>query len=302
MTWALGFIIGALAGCGIGLGAAHLMRARVTSPVLELDGTGRVARANAAAAAVFGAPPEELSGQRVQVGEDIPWSDRLAAIAELTRGIAHELRNPLTALRNAAQLGLMFADPAKKDNLFEEVIVEADRLNEAISNLTTFINTDPGPLAPVRLDQVIAAVLSHIKGILIMRDIKVDCAFSGGLPPVLGHEQQLKQAILNIITSSIQAMPAGGALIIRATYHRDRKQLELIVGDTGAGLAPQTVPRVFRPFAATRHGSSNIGLTIASQIIVELHNGTISCESTIGGGTRIRVELPAFDGHRDSLP
>lgn len=299
MTWALWFVSGGLVGCLIGLCSARLMRGRITTPVLELDGTGRVARLNAAAAAVFGASAEELCGQRVQVGQDISWSDRLAAVAELTLGIAHELRNPLTALRNAAQLGLMFADPAKKDNLFEEVIAEADRLNEAINALTTFINTDPGPLMPVRLDQVVAGVLSQNKGILIMRDIRVDCAFPGGLPPVLGHEKQLKQAILNIINSSIQAMPGGGALIIRAMYHSERQRIELMIGDTGPGLAPQTVPRVFRPFGATRHGSSNIGLTIASQIIVELHNGAIACESNIGGGTRIRVELPATSGDYD---
>ncbi|MGE5561448.1 MAG: two-component system sensor histidine kinase NtrB [Chloroflexota bacterium] len=293
-VWLAWLIVGALGGA-----LMYVARRRSDAdlknspaPLIRTDATGRVTGASDSAAALFGAPVDELIGQRVQIGDDIAWSDRLAAIGELARGIAHELRNPLTAARNAAQLGLMFADPDKKDKLFAEVIAQADKLNAAIDDLTTFATSDAGPLRPVRVDQVIAAALAQIKGVLIMRGITIDCAFTGSVPLIWGNEQQLRQAVLNIINNSLQSMPDGGALQIRTSHHADRGQLELVISDSGAGMPPRAVSRVFRPFSGGARGQSSIGLTIASQIIVQRHSGTIACQSSIGGGTLIRVTLP----------
>lgn len=274
--------------------AGHRLFGSLT-PLIETDATGHVIGVNSSAAALFGAPAASLAGQRVQIGEDIAWPERLAAITEVTRGIAHELRNPLTAVRNAAQLGLMFADPDKKDNLFREVIAGADRLNGSIDDLTEFTVPNPKPLMPVRLDQVVAAALAQVKGILIMHGIKVDCVFTGRLPLVHGDERQLKQALLSIFHNAIRAMPSGGTLSIRTLCRTAEGRLELLIGDTGPGIAPQAVPRMFRPFSGSQ-GSSGLGLTIASQIIVQRHNGAISCQSSIGGGTRVRVLLPVCEG------
>ncbi len=217
--------------------------------------------------------------------------DRLAAIGRMAASIAHEIRNPLAAMRGSIQMlrSEMNSDPAQTE-LMEIILRESDRLNRIITDFLSYAR--PRSLIQARVDvgdllHQTFALMRHSPEIganqSIVEELPDDALYAEA------DEGQLKQVFWNLARNALQAMPQGGTL--RATLESNsNERLRITFADTGRGMSPEQVEHLFEPFSSTT-GGTGLGLSIVYQIIRD-HGGTINVRSLVGQGTTITVELP----------
>src|ERR1043165_7592221 len=220
--------------------------------------------------------------------------DRLAAIGRMAASIAHEIRNPLAAMRGSIQMlhGEMDNDSSQAQ-LMEIILRESDRLNRIITDFLSYAR--PRSLTQARVD---VSDLLH-QTFALMRhspEISTNQSIVEELPeePIFAEadEGQLKQVFWNLARNALQAMPEGGTL--RASLERNsHNRLRIAFTDTGRGMSPDQVEHLFEPFSSTT-GGTGLGLSIVYQIIRD-HGGTINVRSRVGQGTTITVELPVTE-------
>ncbi len=229
-------------------------------------------------------------------------SEKLSALHTLSAGVAHEIRNPLSALDlNLHLLGDELSEedrarPAVKKYL-EVLGVEVERLKDILDNFMRFSK----PLA-LKMEQVdLARVLHHILKLLgheaSEKNVRLEIDLPKKIPPVHGDETELGQVFLNIIINAIQAMPRGGVLKVSASLIGEltRQTIEVRIADTGIGIPKQNLPKLFEPFFTTKDYGGGLGLPITYRI-VEDHGGSIHIESHEGVGTTVAVRLPSMTG------
>ncbi|HYN86673.1 MAG TPA: ATP-binding protein [Pyrinomonadaceae bacterium] len=226
--------------------------------------------------------------------------ERLSAVGRVAAGIAHEIRNPLAAMRGSIQVlrDDLGGDPMRAE-LMEIVLRESDRLNRIITDFLTYARPRPVALAEVDLREPLRetfALLRHSP------DVRPDHALEDVSPgePVMAQadEAAVKQVFWNLARNALHAMPEGGRLraeLSRVPHGRAR----VTFTDTGRGMSPSQVERLFEPFSSSTTGGTGLGLSIVYQIIRD-HGGTINVRSREGHGTTITVELPcASPARRD---
>ena len=227
--------------------------------------------------------------------------DQVQATKELTRNLAHEIKNPLGGIRGAAQLLAMELDSEELTEYTQVIIHEVDRLQALVDRL----------LAPHRHAQVVGDVNIHeicerVRSVIqaeYPRGLMFDRDYDTSLPDFRGDREQLIQAVLNIVQNAAQALhariAAGDAVITLRTRvarqvtigkQRWRLALELHVEDNGPGVPAEIRDRIFFPLVSGRDGGSGLGLTLA-QTIAQQHQGMIDCESE-AGRTDFRITLP----------
>src|SRR5690242_5168964 len=217
--------------------------------------------------------------------------DRLAAIGRMAASIAHEIRNPLAAMRGSIQMLRSEMDnDASQTELMEIILRESDRLNGIITDFLSYAR--PRSLTQARVD---VGDLLHQTFALMRHSPEISASQSivEELPeePLFAEadEGQLKQVFWNLARNAMQAMPEGGTL--RATLEENsNNRLRISFIDTGRGMSPDQVEHLFEPFSSTT-GGTGLGLSIVYQIIRD-HGGTINVRSLVGQGTTITVELP----------
>lgn len=224
----------------------------------------------------------------------------LRAFRELARQVAHELKNPLTPIRIAVQRLGKDAGPAQKD-LVEVLDAESRRLEQMARDFGELGKLPEGPTAPVDLAEVcdeLARAAPEGVTISVERD--------GSAPPVPGHYEPLRRALQNLVLNAIDAVqeeradapaPQGAkniSLRVRALNGRDAA-VEVVISDTGAGIAPENLARVFEPHFTTKTNGTGLGLAIVRQTIRH-HGGTIQVASEPGHGATFTVRLPRGAG------
>jgi two-component system sensor histidine kinase PilS (NtrC family) len=221
--------------------------------------------------------------------------DRLAAIGRMAASIAHEIRNPLAAMRGSIQM--LRADmegESSQTELMEIILRESDRLNRIISDFLSYAR--PRSIIQTKID--LAELLRETFTLLRhSAEIKEGQTIEEVVPatPVLidADSEQLRQVFWNLARNALQAMPTGGTL--RATVESQaNSRLRIAFSDTGRGMSPQQVEHLFEPFSSTT-GGTGLGLSIVYQIIRD-HGGTINVRSRLGQGTTITIELPSENG------
>src|SRR6266446_3276785 len=218
--------------------------------------------------------------------------DRMAAVGRLAASIAHEIRNPLAAMRGSIQMlrGEMDAD-SEQAQLMDIILRESDRLNNIVTDYLNYARPRPAQLNDVDLCVLVREAFILLRNSAELSDNHV---LEDEVPeqPMIarGDPERLKQVCWNIARNALQAMPDGGTFRICLTRPEpDRLRISFI--DNGRGMAPEQVERLFEPFSSTT-GGTGLGLSIVYQIIRD-HNGTINVRSRLGEGTTITVELPA---------
>lgn len=231
--------------------------------------------------------------------------DQVQATKELTRNLAHEIKNPLGGIRGAAQLlamELQSSDMEPELTEYTQVIVhEVDRLQSLVDRLLA-----PHRHAPVVVDVNIHEICERVRSLILVeypRGLAVQRDYDISLPDFRGDREQLIQAVLNIVQNAAQALQAriqaGDARITLRTRvarqvtigkQRWRLALELHVEDNGPGVPAEIRDRIFYPLVSGREGGSGLGLTLA-QTIAQHHQGMIDCESE-AGRTDFRITLP----------
>lgn len=228
-------------------------------------------------------------------------SERVSSILLLAAGVAHELGNPLNSLTIHLQLlerrlkKLKGAGRSDGDALADSVRVcreEVARLDGIISNFLGAIRPQPPDLAEIRVAEVLAEVLSFQQRELEDRGIRVEVEMPGDLPLVMADRNQLKQVFFNLHKNAMEAMEPGGRLHIAA--RADDDCLYLAIGDTGAGIKPENLARLFQPYHTTKSGGTGLGLMIVQRIMRQ-HGGQVGIESREGRGTVVTLQFPRKD-------
>ncbi len=220
-------------------------------------------------------------------------ADRLAAMGELTAGVAHEVRNPLGVIRASVQLLEDAQCDASRIHEAAEVIKqEIDRLDRVIKALLDFGRPSKPTLVKTNVNEVLDDVVLFTTRFAKQSNVKIDQHYAADLPAVTADPDQLKQVFLNLVTNAVQAMEQlGGSIDI--TTESGGGYVEVRVEDTGPGIAPEDLTKVFDPFFTKRAEGTGLGLTIVHRIIDE-HDGHIEVSSS-PKGTVFTVSIPAAD-------
>ena len=230
-----------------------------------------------------------------QMEERVRIADRLAGVGELAAGLAHEIRNPLASIAGSSQLlRESVASSGESATLLDIIGRESQRLNGLITDFLAY--TGPSQRNTMRLD--VAVLLRDVAeavraGEAREKGVAVELA---PLPTLMveGDGEQLKQVAWNLVRNAVQAAPAGGKLMIdgfEQIRHGSRYVVAMVV-DTGAGIAPGILEKIFNPFFTTKEGGTGLGLSI-SQRIVHQHKGFIEVRPAPGKGCAFSVFLPA---------
>lgn len=224
--------------------------------------------------------------------ESIRRKDRLAAVGRVGAGLAHEIRNPLGAMRGAIQVLESSMPPnSVQTDLMGIVLRESDRLNSIITNFLSYAKPKVGN--QVEID-VRDAVNDTVKLLRHSPDVTERHSIVEFLPPspifISADQTQIQQVFWNLARNALQAMPDGGRLKIEVAFAPNQKA-RIIFEDTGRGMPPEQVEQLFEPFSTSTTGGTGLGLSIVYQIIRD-HNGSINVRSIEEEGTTITIELP----------
>lgn len=219
-------------------------------------------------------------------------ADRLATIGELAAGAAHEIRNPLTAIKSTLQyLQSKHGDETSR-KLLAAAIQETDRIDEIVSALLSF--SRPTEIRKERHDlrEILEEGLDLISFEARTHKVAVHRQFPEAPLSIQGDKSQLKQLFLNIFLNALQAMPNGGEMKVEARRKEGQKAV-VAVADTGEGIPEENLDRIFDPFFTTKKSGTGLGLSIGYNI-AKSHRGEIEVKSRVGQGTTILISLPLY--------
>lgn len=222
-------------------------------------------------------------------------SEKLAALGRLTADLAHEIRNPLTAIGGFARRLYKSAESEKEKERAEVIISEVHRLEKILREVLTFSRDARSHLEKHHLEEFVYDVVNMHEYICIEQSVTVEVMIEKDLPSVLIDKDQVKQALTNLVTNALDAMPRGGILKVTAGNERlnDVRYVFLKVSDTGQGIDEDNMSLIFEPFFTTKkigHGTG-LGLSITRKIIEE-HGGFIKAERNPGGGSTFSLYFP----------
>lgn len=226
--------------------------------------------------------------------EDLIRAERLALLGKLAAGIAHEVRNPLDAIKGAAQVIKNHVGSDEQASKFTRIIQEeVSSLNRFLTQFLELARPAPLQLSPVDVTGVVREVLALLGPVLFDGAVKVQADLADDLPRVQAESQQIKQVVLNLCLNAIQAMPDGGTLTMssHATSLEGQPGVELRVQDTGPGVSEDVRHQLFEPFVTTKADGSGLGLAV-SRSVIERHHGRIWLATEAGPGTTFCVWLP----------
>lgn len=222
--------------------------------------------------------------------------EQLAEMGKLAAGLAHELKNPLSTLK--LNLQLLQEDLAElpgseaSRNRVATLRKEADRLKQTLDDFLRFAGRMEIRAADVPINAVVQDLVDFILPQAAATKVRIHTALEPKNPVCKIDVNHFKQALLNLLINAIQAMPQGGDLIVRT--HIAGKMLYLDVSDTGVGISPENVAKIFDAYYTTKKGGTGLGLPTTRRIIEE-HQGHITVTSDPGKGTNFRVELPVME-------
>src|ERR1017187_4158210 len=235
--------------------------------------------------------------------------EKMASIGKMAAVVAHEVNNPLSGILTYAKLLSKWVGTGQTAHEKREeamqcldlIAAESRRCGDLIKNLLSLSRTAPMNVQSVDLHAVINRCLMLVRHQLELVGVELQLKLADDLPLVHCDPAQIEQVLLALTMNAIDAMPRGGTLWIETRLSSNKLEIEIIVRDDGAGIAPDVLAHMFEPFLTTKESGRGVGLGLAiSRGIVERHNGRIEVESEVGRGTTFTVTLPNLAS--DSLP
>lgn len=231
--------------------------------------------------------------RRAEIGDELRKAEHLASLGRLLAGIAHEVRNPLTAIRSTVQLWERLPDQARTPESLAAVVGAVDRLNELVGRLLLFVRAGHESRRPVDLNAIAAETLELVRAQADDQHVTLESDLMPGLPLVPGFDQAVRQVVLNLVTNALQVMPGGGRVTCR-TRTLPKNRVELTVADSGPGVPADAQDRIFEPFFTTRPDGTGLGLALCRDVARQ-HRGDVIFDPT-GPGATFRLILPAVAG------
>jgi signal transduction histidine kinase len=307
----------------VGAGAAVAQAADVKAADEELIMTHAIAGTSGELVGVLLVSRNLAHLSRMQ--STLAYSRKLVALGRLTAGIAHEVKNPLNAMMIHLELlrtkiratqtavqpepvaaaggmlglgpGRATALPSSVQGALEHVSViesEIRRLDEVVQGFLKFTRPEDLRLQPVKVHALMDEILPIIETEANKNNVKVTVDVPPSVPAVNGDSAMLRQAFLNLAINACQAMPTGGSLRLKAGPS-SRARVEILVQDSGVGIAPEHLSKIFNLYFTTKERGTGIGLSMVYRII-QMHDGEVEVQSTPGRGTTFRVLLPRASG------
>ena len=231
----------------------------------------------------------ELAHGRQQAIE----AERLHAFRETARRVAHEIKNPLTPIRFALAR-LRGHAPSQLQEDVNVIEIESERLDRMAKSFAEFGKLPEGPPAEIDMSELVRYAARSCVPPSVALDLDID----ENLPRVHGHNGALAGALSNVLLNAVDASAAGGRIRVKASEVSmgGRAAVRISVADTGKGIAPDSLDRIWEPYVTNKPGGTGLGLSIARQA-VWAHDGTVNATSTLGKGTEIQLTIPADGGN-----
>jgi two-component system NtrC family sensor kinase len=234
--------------------------------------------------------------ERVSLETQLAQADKLSSIGLLAAGVAHEINTPLAVISSYSQLlsKQMRGDP-RLGPVLEKITQQSFRASEIANGLLNFSRTSTTEFRETNLNQVIRDTLSLLEHQFKTAGVELDIELAEKLPPIHGNPGKLQQVFLNLLLNAKEAMPGGGRLRVATLANG---HVEAIIADSGSGIAPENLKRIYDPFFTTKtmpkpgeRRGTGLGLSVSYGIIQE-HAGKIHVESAVGAGTTFHLEFP----------
>jgi signal transduction histidine kinase len=223
-----------------------------------------------------------------------------ASLGELVGTTTHEFNNALTTILNYARMGLRHRDQATRDKALERILSAGTRAAKITASVLSMSRNRSTRFEPVDVNVLVEDVLVLLEREMMKYRVQVEREFAP-VPRVSANPGQLQQVLLNLMVNARQAMPSGGRLILRIAHDEATGFVDVMVRDTGCGMPPDVMRRIFEPHFTTKSGpdetgkgGSGMGLASCREII-ETHRGRIRVESAPGRGTAMTIRLPVLD-------
>ncbi len=234
-------------------------------------------------------------GEVRRLQDEIRRKEKLAALGGLAAGVAHEIRNPLSSIKGmASYFGSKFKDGSEDREAAIVMAREVDRLDRVISELLYFARPSELKLKPVDINELLEHSVRLVRQDAETKGVKVDWSGSQDLPRVSIDPDRFSQCLLNLHLNAIQAMGEGGVLTIRSLRGENR-EIKVEISDTGKGIDPDDLKRIFDPYFTTKPSGTGLGLAIVHKI-VEAHQGRIEVDSVPDRGTTFIISVPVYSG------
>lgn len=276
-------------------GAGNPQRAgssqRVDSPIVEPS--GETPRSGSTVA-------DEMSQRIEMLQNQLEQSQRMATIGELASTTTHEFNNLLMTILNYSKLGMRHKDEASRDKALQRIYDAASRATKVTSSVLAMARNRSGSLEPTSLQDLIEDTLMLLEREYRKYRVQLEVAVEN-TPAVMAAGNDLQRVLVNLLVNARQATPEGGQVRIGVTFDEATNEVVLSIRDTGSGIAPEVLPKIFDPFFSTKtgpdasgKGGTGVGLSSCKEII-DAHSGRVRVESTLGKGTAFIIRLPATD-------
>lgn len=239
-----------------------------------------------------------LEKQVAMLREQLNQAQKLTALGELVSTTTHEFNNVLMTILNYAKIGMRHKDEPTRNKAFEKILGAANRAAKITNGVLGFARNRSDAFEPTDLRKIVDDAMVLLEREMTKYRIAVDIQFDE-IPQAVVNGNQIQQVLLNLLINARQAMPDGGRIILRATHDAESRTVDLMVRDTGCGMPPEQLRRIFDRFFSTKSGpdasgkgGTGLGLAMCRDII-EGHKGRIRVESSVGKGTAFTLKLPA---------
>jgi len=244
----------------------------------------------------------QVAGELQQARHNMVQAERLAAVGEIAAGVAHEIRNPLTSVK------LLIQRAAERQPIhslsgeqMQVLLEEVSRMENTVQGLLDFARPEKPQNVACEFSSIVVKALALLEGRLEQRRIQLEI-FNDGTPKSLyGDPLLIQQVIVNIVINAIDFMPEGGPLVLRLLTDERRESAVLEIHDSGPGIEPEVLERIFEPFVTTRSTGSGLGLAISRRVIEE-QGGTLTAVNASEGGAIFCIRLPLADSALNGLP
>jgi two-component system NtrC family sensor kinase len=226
---------------------------------------------------------------KIKMERQLVQADKMASLGTLAAGIAHEIRNPMATINLNTQILLRDLDLDEEHQVYMlDIQKEVKKIERIISEILEFSKPRPAHLVESNINEVVLSVHELTRVQLRKDDLTVHFNLDESLPSVLIDPAQVSQVVINLVINAMQAMPGGGELTITTQMDPITRRVELLVNDTGVGIPPDNLSKIFDPFFTNKPEGTGLGLAIARQIL-EKNQAAIHVSSKKGKGTVFRL-------------
>ncbi len=227
--------------------------------------------------------------EKLEMEEQLRKSDTLNVIGELAAGIAHEIRNPMTALKGFIQL---LEGSVKEDHTmyFNVITTELSRIDSIINEFLILAKPQAVKFVEKDISQIMKETVDLLSAQAVLHNVQFRTYYEQNLPRVFCESNQMKKVFINIIKNAIEVMPKGGYITV-SIQKESEQRVHISIGDEGTGIPAHKIKKLGEPFYTTKERGTGLGLMVTYKIIEE-HKGTIEVESKLGEGTVFHIYLP----------